>query len=82
MTLKTPEQIAREVYAPYRRRPDSQIVANIRLIIEAAIEADRAQRSYVVTIQEEGYDPHRLTVTPGPRRVHCGRRHPRRVCSQ
>lgn len=74
MTIKTPEEVAADTIGGYvsdfaaRRGSRPTLIdrdAAEALIIQA-IEADRAQRSYVATVQVGGYDPHRMTVTPAP----------------
>ena len=68
MTLKTPEQIAamdaQFIYAAAHEchvtdvGADDPGLAETERAVRNLIEADRAQRSHVVTIQEEGYDRH------------------------
>lgn len=72
--MKTPEEVARDRIAQLDMSGSLTDALtsgwfngdDVERWLAEAIEADRAQRSYVATVQVGGYDPHRMTVTPAP----------------
>lgn len=74
--MKTSEQIAGEAMSaftfidPDLNRDNNDVAEQnyyyIKDQIEAAIEADRAQRSYRATVREDGFSSRTVEVQPGP----------------